>query len=88
MLSLVWSRAPYIDVGALDFKGCRDNLHCATPFMYQHGKSASFSEGRVLNDLRQEGDRLPDQTGLIEPRSPGIKVVILEVAATIWRKTR
>ena len=72
MLPLVWSRAPYFDVCALYLKWCRDNLHCATPFVYQHGKGASFSEGRVLNDLRQQSDRLPDQTGLIESWSPDL----------------
>ena len=75
MLPLIRSRAPYFDVCALDFKGCRDNLHRATPFVYQHGKSASFSKRRILNDLWQQGDRLPDQTGLIELRSPGLKVI-------------
>ena len=64
---------PLHDVGALYLKGCRDNLHCATPF-YQHEKAPRSR--RAGSSMTPAGGRpAPRSNRLIEPRSPGIKVI-------------
>ena len=74
MLPLVWSRALTSMSAPFTSKGA-ETTSIAPPRSCTSTEKRLVLEAPILNDLWQQGDRLPDQTGLIESRSPGLKVI-------------